>query len=329
MEKNLNHSKGFALLLTLLIITLIVTATLQFHASMNSELYAAANLQDGAKLGCIAGSGFHYALAVLYEDAISESPSDSLREDWADWSALSANSATLFEDGRLEVRIIDHSGRIQINNLVQQGGEKQGQYNEDQKSLLKRFLMLEEFDLDEVTVDDLLDALKDWMDPDEETEYGAESSYYLMLERPYACKNRPLDFLEELLLVRGITRELFYGTDDKPGISGYLTTRGDGKININTADALVLRALSDDMDEELVGEMLAYREDEDNELNNVSWYDNVPGMSGITIKPSIITTSSSHFEIRSEGIKGAMSKRVKGFLEKKKDGVKILSWRLE
>jgi general secretion pathway protein K len=329
MEKNLNNSKGFALLLTLLIITLIVTATLQFHASMNAELHAAANLQDGAKLECIAGSGFHYALAILFEDARSESPSDSLREDWADSSALSANSTTLFEDGRLEVRITDHSGRIQINNLVYQEGEKQGQYNDDQKSLLKRFLMLKEFDLDEATVDDMLDAIKDWMDPDEETEYGAESSYYLMLERPYACKNRPLDFLEELLLVRGITRELFYGTDDRPGISEHLTTRGDGKININTADALVLRALSEDMDEELVEEMLAYREDEDHELNSDTWYHNVPGMSGITIKPSIITTSSSHFEIRSEGIKEAMSKRVKGFVEKKEGGVKILSWRLE
>lgn len=329
MEKNLNNSKGFALLLTLLIITLIVTATLQFNASMNSELHAAANLQDGAKLGCIAGSGFHYALAVLFEDAISESPSDSLREDWADSNALSAYSATLFEDGRLAVRIIDLSGRIQINNLVQQGGEKPGQYNELQKSLLKRFLMLEEFDLDEATVHDMLDALKDWMDPDEWTEYGAESSYYLTLERPYACKNRPLDFLEELLLVRGITRELFYGTDDRPGISDYLTTRGDGKININTADALVLRALSEDMDEELADDMIAYREDEDHELNSVSWYDSVPTMTGITIEDSIITTSSSHFEIRSEGIKEAMSKRVKGFVEKKKDGVKILSWRLE
>jgi general secretion pathway protein K len=333
MKRLHRNSGGFALLLTLLIITLIVTVTFQFNTSMTSELYAAANLRDGVRLRSIASSGFHYALAVLYEDAAAENEFDSLNEDWADFRALSANSSSMFEEGRFEVRIMDHSGRIQINQLIKapdEGGEEYT-YDLTQKDLLTRFLSSEEFDLDEETVEDLVDALKDWMDPDDEvTNFGAEDSFYQTLDKPHACKNAPVDSLEELLLVRGITKELFYGTEERPGISGYLTTQGnDGKININTAHPLVLRALSEYLDQEMVEEMIAYRQDEDNDLSQISWYSGVRGMSSEVNINDLASVSSRFFEIRSTGIMKTMSKRVEGLVERKDDAISIVSWRLE
>jgi general secretion pathway protein K len=331
MKRLHRNSGGFAILLTLLIFTLLVTVTLQFNTSMTSELYAAANLRDGVRLGSIASSGFHYALAVLFEDANAENEFDSLHEDWANFRALSANSSQMFEDGRFEVRIIDHSGRIQINQLLKAPDEMGGEYtyNMTQKDLLIRFLRSEEFDLDEETVDDLVDALKDWMDPDHEvTGFGAENSFYQTLDKPYACKNGPVDSLEELLLVRGISRELFYGTDERPGISAYLTTQGnDGKININTAHPLVLMALSEHLDQEMVEEMIAYREDEDNDLSSISWYKGVRGMSSEVSIDDLISTSSHVFEIRSTGIMETMSKRVEGLVERKESVIRIVSWK--
>ena len=333
MKRLRRDSGGFALLLTLLIMTLIVTVTLQFNTSMTSELFSAANLRDGVRLRSIANSGFHYALAVLYEDAAAENEFDSLHEDWANFRALSANSGSMFEEGRFEVRIIDHSGRIQINQLIKAPDEEGGEYAYDmtQKDLLTRFLSSEEFGLDEETVEDLVDALKDWMDPDHEvTNFGAESSFYQTLDRPYACRNAPLEFLEELLLVRGISRELYYGTQEMPGISAFLTTQGsDGKININTAPALVLRALSEYLDQEMVEEMIAYREDEDNDLSSTLWYKGVRGMSSEVSIDHLASTSSHHFEIRSAGLRETMSKRVEGLVERKEDTIRIVSWRLE
>jgi general secretion pathway protein K len=326
-------SGGFALLLTLLIMTLIVTVTFQFNTSMTSELYAAANLRDGVRLGSIASSGFHYALAVLFEDASAENGFDSLHEDWADFRALSASSNSMFEDGRFEVRIIDHSGRIQINQLIKAPDEVGGEYtyNMTQKELLTRFLSSEEFDLDEETVDDLVDALKDWMDPDNEvTGFGAENSFYQTLDKPYACKNAPVESLQELLLVRGINKELFYGTKESPGISAFLTTQGnDGKININTAHPLVLKALSEHLDQEMVEEMIAYREDEDNDLSSISWYSGVRGMSSEVSIDHLVSTSSHFFEIQSTGIMETMNKRVEGLVERKEDTIRIVSWRSE
>jgi general secretion pathway protein K len=329
MRRRFKDCRGFALLLTVLIISLMVTLTLQFNTSMRSELYAAANMRDNTRLSAIAKSGFHYALAVLFEDA-SENGFDTLLEAWADPLALSANSDAMFVDGRFEVQINDHSGRIQINRLIQHEGQEKGKYIKGQKDLLKRFLSSEQFDLDPEEVDNLIDAIKDWIDSDNEaTKFGAESSYYQTLERPYSCKNAPLEFLEELLLIRGITKELFYGTKGKPGIAYYLSTQGEGRININTTDPLVLRSLSENLDQEMVEGIIAYRENEKNDLSQRGWYKKVPGMSSEVSIDDLITTSSTHFEIRSEGLKDTMRKRVRGLVERKEGALRILSWRLE
>ena len=193
-----------------------------------------------------------------------------------------------------------------------------------------RFLRLPEFYLDPERVEDIADAIKDWIDADGEvTRFGAEDSYYQALEQPYPCKNAPLEFPEELLLIRGITEELFYGTKDRPGISGYISTYGDGRININTADPLVIRALSEDIDEERATEIDQYRQDEDNDLSDLKWYKKVPGMAEVNIPESLVTISSTHFWITAEAVKGTMSKRVTGVVERKKETLKILSWKVE
>jgi len=323
MIRALLDNKGIALILTILIVSLVVSLTLQFNTSMRSNLYAAANLSDGIKLGCIARSGFQGALAVLYADG-SSGAVDSLRDDWAYVKTYSEVSATIFEDGYFLIDITDLSGRIQINQLV----NEQGDYNNAQRNILLRLLGFPEFGLDADEAENLVDAIKDWIDEDNEvTRFGAEDAYYLMLEDSYPCKNRPLEFPEELLLVRGMTRDLFYGTEEAPGISHYVSTYGEGKININTADPLVLRALSDRIDGELAEEMIAYRMDEDNDIANINWYKEVPGMGDIAISGDMITTSSTHFEIVSEGTKDSLRKRITGVVKRKDQKLEILSWK--
>jgi DNA uptake protein ComE-like DNA-binding protein len=61
---------------------------------------------------------------------------------------------------------------------------------------------------------DIADAILDWIDEDDiEREYGAEISYYSGLDPPYSPKNGPLETVEELLLVRGVTPDLLFGRD--------------------------------------------------------------------------------------------------------------------
>ena len=62
--------------------------------------------------------------------------------------------------------------------------------------------------------EDVADAILDWMDDDDEPrDYGAELEYYSSLNPPYAPRNGPLQTVEELLLVRGVTPQLLFGLD--------------------------------------------------------------------------------------------------------------------
>lgn len=57
------------------------------------------------------------------------------------------------------------------------------------------------------------DSILDWIDADHEPrEFGAEQDHYSLLDRPYAPRNGLPQSLEELLFVKGVTRDAFYGT---------------------------------------------------------------------------------------------------------------------
>lgn len=86
----------------------------------------------------------------------------------------------------------------------------------------------------------IADAVADWQDTDDLLHAeGAEQDYYGGLNPAYACKNAPVENLDELLLVRGVTRELYFGTGEHPGLVHFLDARGQAdKLDINAAHPL-------------------------------------------------------------------------------------------
>jgi general secretion pathway protein K len=321
MKKDLRDNRGVAIIIAVAIIGIIVILTLQFNKSMMSELYAAATLNDGIKLEYVASSGFNCALAVIRED---DKETDTLHDTWADFGYYSVYSAELFEEGLFSVEISDLAGKIQINNLV----GLDGNYNTDQKGLLIRLLTSEEFNMDTDEAEDITDAIKDWIDKDDEvTRFGAEDPYYQSLDPPYTCRNHPLESLDDLLLIKGITWELYYGVDGGPGINDYVTVHGEGRININTADPVILKILSDDMDQQMVEEIIAYRQDEDNDLNSPNWYKNALGTNEDIIHNGLITTRTDFFEITSIAFKDSITRGIKGEILRDGATIRVLSWK--
>ena len=320
----LKNQKGFALVLTLLMISMMVVVTLQFNRSVWSGLYGASNLKEATRLRLVARSGFECAMMVLSEDK-ELNDVDTLREPWAQSRELSLQSTTLFEEGHFMVEISDLCGKIQINRLL----NGKGDWHPAQRDLFQRFLLSKAFGLDSDEVSNLMDFIKDWIDPDEDiTRFGAESGYYRGLEPPYSCTNGPLASLDRLTLIRGFSEELVYGTSEKKGIMPYLSVHGDGKININTAGPVVLQALSTEMNEEMVRDMIAYREDPANDLTDPKWYQKVRGMDHIVFDADLLTTKSNHFEIRSTGVMGKMEQHVSVsvFREPGKP-IQVLQWK--
>jgi general secretion pathway protein K len=328
MGRFLGNTRGVALILTILIVSLIVALTLQFNRTMRSHVVSAGNIGHGLKALYAAKSGVAYGLAMLQEDLPDV---DTLQDDWANpdkLASIGTASQALFGGGRFEFKIADESGKIPINHLVEIDylGE-----------VFRRFLELEEFELEKDTVDTIVDSTMDWIDKaDEEDDLerflGAEDGYYQSLEKPYHCKNGPLDAPEELLLVKGMTPKLFYGTDERPGIGQYISVFGDGKININTADLMVLRALETGLDADGMAE---HRETVDpGELQSKTWYDGFAvGVSEDSKKKlaKVVKTTSRHFQITSIGHFGNTSKHVVAVVERDSDkgDFRTLSWEIE
>ncbi|MBL8827554.1 MAG: general secretion pathway protein GspK, partial [Planctomycetaceae bacterium] len=58
----------------------------------------------------------------------------------------------------------------------------------------------------------IADSILDWIDADDEPRpFGAETSYYSSLPQPYRAANGRLESLDDLLLVRGVTKQLLHG----------------------------------------------------------------------------------------------------------------------
>jgi len=324
MKAILSNNRGVALLITILMIAIIVVLTLQFNSSMRHELYGAVNSRNNIMLGYIAKSGYNLALAVLRED---DSNIDSLNDDWALLKTMSFLSEELFDSGRFFVEIKDLSGKIQINSLIKQDNT----YNEDQKGILMRLLTSDTFELEEDEAEDIIDNIKDWIDSDDDpTGLGSEGFYYQSLENPYPCRNGKLRSIYEMTQIKGVTKELFFGTDDTPGLKEYLTVYGDGngKININTADRNILMVLSDDLDQEMIDEILQYREDGDNNLGTALWYKNALGTGEDVIKPSLLTIKSSYFEILSTGLKDTAVKELRVVIKRAGNNFSTLSYEI-
>ncbi|MEZ6061818.1 MAG: type II secretion system protein GspK [Planctomycetaceae bacterium] len=61
------------------------------------------------------------------------------------------------------------------------------------------------------------DAILDWLDADDEPrEFGAEADYYQRLNPPYRPRNDVPLSLQELLFVKGVRRQMFYGSAALP-----------------------------------------------------------------------------------------------------------------
>jgi general secretion pathway protein K len=90
-------------------------------------------------------------------------------------------------------------------------------------------------------------AIHDWIDADSEPSGpgGAEDVDYLSLDPPYRAANQPLHSVSELLLIKGVTPELYRAL--APYVAALPATGAGTPINVNTASEPVLRCLAPDL----------------------------------------------------------------------------------
>lgn len=183
-----------------------------------------------AKAAWLARAGVRQAMAVLQSENAGAAPDsvDALSDSWAsnpdafrDVACGEGHFTVFYLEPGLQAEpeiifgILDENRKININMAP--------------LAVLRRLPGMN---------DSKAAALKDWIDKDSDVRVGgAESNYYAALQPPYACKNGPLESLEELQLVSGFTAQ------DVSAWRSLVTVFGDGKVNVNTTTAAVLVCL--------------------------------------------------------------------------------------
>jgi general secretion pathway protein K len=236
----LANERGVALILVLWIFIFLFVIAFEFSVSVREEAAAASRYSGETQGYYLAIAGFEQGLYDFLSQASGrELPQGQKKSDLFDGSWREENLG----GGVYRVRLVDEGGKININRV-------------DEITLGRIFTNL---GIEEPRRSILVDSIMDWRDPDDlHRVNGAENDYYLSLRPPYTAKNGFFDTVEDLLWVRGMTSELFYGyaqanglpaarqADELPtvGLREIFTVDSPiDRVNLRTASAEVIHAL--------------------------------------------------------------------------------------
>lgn len=230
LKSYLINDKGYILLIVLLISAFLVSFTSEFFLSTHTYISYIKRLKNDINSEFLAYSGYEIAKTILDVDRLglsgsfmpnlsSDRNTDSFKDIWA----LEFPEIPVV-DHELKIEITDENSKINVSALANDKVEKTPYYGILQRLLMNMGLSL-----------DIADALVDWVDPDDvRFPFGAESSgYYYNLTPSYSAKNGRLDSIEELLLVKGISPEIYYGIGGgNYGLEKNLVDDNKGDVNI-------------------------------------------------------------------------------------------------
>jgi type II secretory pathway component PulK len=272
--------RGFAVLVVMiaLVVLSILAGALAIFMKVESQLTV--NSNDSEKLLWLGRAGAERACWILAQEPAGPT---SLKQIWAGGpgvgpetnSPLMGISLTGFQvgDGTVDLAMTEQESKFNINTADSQ--------------LLQQVLTTMGADASAISV--VSDSIQDWIDPDDATRpAGAESDYYQGLTPPYNAKNAPIDDIEELQLIKGVTPLMFKGGSsadpnspfqhhqlgfgNAPGQEDYsfglrdvFTPYSSGKVNINTASSNVLACIPQ-MDDNTVAAILTLRDSEGDSL---------------------------------------------------------------
>jgi hypothetical protein len=221
-ERGPDSRRGSVLVIVLVVVVLLALAAYSYSQLMLTEMEASTMYASDAQARAMADSGAEYVATLLGNRSQLTTDGQSLQHNPQLFQGvLVADSSYARGRGRFSIispveqdvearsiryGLMDESSRINLNAVSKLiTNEDQTVTEAQQRTLLMGLPGMTE---------DVADAILDWVDADENSrEFGAEAEYYESTGLPYSCKNGPLETIDELLLVRGVTPELLYGED--------------------------------------------------------------------------------------------------------------------
>ena len=227
----LRRKSGVALIIVLWVMAMLIVIALSFSVMARTEVFSTITFKEQMLNKYLAEAGMQRAMMeIFYRNAnknnqITFTDEEVYQTDGRFYYGELSNGCYKFS-------IMDESGKISINTM------------NDVSGLILNNLLVNS-GVEKETADAIVDSILDWKDADDLTRlHGAESDYYMSLPDPYKAKNANFDNLEELLLVKGVTPEMLYGNEEKPGLIKFITLYSNTTtINIITAAPEVLKAI--------------------------------------------------------------------------------------
>ena len=258
-----SSQRGIALLTILVMVALatILAATVAKRQTNTYENTGYLMRQDQSLLYAKSAEAFFSEL--LIQDSDNGGNIDHLQENWA-----KPMPAFPVEDGFISGRLLDESGKFNLNNLLKADGSVDDSARRWFEKLLQRVGLPAE----------LSQAVIDWQDADDETTgaMGAESNYYQGLDPSYLASNTRFHQVEELKLVRGFEGKNY------DLIAPYVTALPEAtKINMNTAAPLLLASIDPKLDVKTLEQELKAKQAELTYFNSVEDLWKLNAFSGI------------------------------------------------
>jgi general secretion pathway protein K len=241
------NNRGMVLITVLWIVLVIAFISFSLAAAARIELTASENSFDSDRAFFMAKSAAEAMFRDLQKPgALADSP--VVQEDGA-W-------VFPFESGEARVRFESNANLIDINAAPDE--------------LLAS--MFESLGVDQILRNQLVDSILDWRDIDDIPSLnGAELTDYgqVIIREQRLPRNGPFESVDELLLVKHMTSQIFYGRVEfnqttrqyqrVPGVRDLITvSSGINQINVNKASISVLAALPK-ITSELVSRIVAER----------------------------------------------------------------------
>ncbi len=262
--QHLKSRQGFALVLTLVILTILTAMVIEFSYGVYTTTSSLNNWKESQKLSLISKSAISLAIKT-----ISDIPSSELYKFPSRITLPVSNIVNDFQ-GSVTVIVEDENGRFNLNSIINQNQTLNIHSYNSFKRLLKNL------DLKE----GIADYVADWIDRDNEprTRDSEENS-----------KNGFMDSVDELLLIKTVDAETFSRL--QPYVTVYAYDKSNPQlININTATIPVIMSLSDGMTKTLAEKIAQARP-----FESISDVEKVA--PGLGLSPAKITVRAVNYRI--------------------------------
>jgi len=325
LKRTRRERTGFVVVVVLCMVMMLGVLLLGFNYKSRVNLRAVDDFRKSEQALNCARAGLNITIAIIRD-------TNDIHTNKTLLNLLSEEKTFAVGDGECSTTITEENGRLNVNLLKDKGG-RLDQTRTEQLLRLIDLLNRERAGHSHIGYG-LVPSIIDWTDSDDQVtclpfikheNLGAESGYYSKLQVPYRCKNALLDTTEELLLVKGITPEVF----DR--ICDYVTVYGDGRININCASRRVIECLSEKMDAVLAQMIIDRRELKP--FDSITELRDVPGMTDsiyYTInKTATVSPTDRYYHVISRGNVDHLSRTAVAILGKnmKTKNVEVLLYK--